>query len=192
MPDYDVENAYKIDGSDSAKEFYGGWAATYDPQRVAETYLAHSRDDTPILDIGAGTGLVAEHLKGATVDAFDITPEMLKIAQGKGLYRTLIQGDLLSPLPLPDAAYGAVVSCGTFTHGHVGPACFPELLRVTRKGGLFVCGTVPAVFDSMGFGSTLAILQAAGHITPISYTQIEIYDRDDHSHAGDIMVFRKS
>ena len=138
---------------------------------------------------------MAEHLKGETVDAFDITPEMLEIARGKGIYRSLFEGDLLKPLALDDGAYGGVISCGTFTHGHVGPACLPELLRVTRPGALFVCGTIPAVLDGMGFGSALARLQAAGRITPLRFAEIEIYDQKDHPHADDrglVMVFRKT
>ncbi|MEL6169215.1 MAG: class I SAM-dependent methyltransferase [Pseudomonadota bacterium] len=205
MPNYDLDNAYDIDGPDSARRLYGDWAETYDdsfgagwgyvaPRRIAEIYLAEG-GDTPILDIGAGTGLVAEYLGGATVDAFDITPEMLEVARGKGIYRELIEGDLLKPLNLADAAYGGVISCGTFTHGHVGPACLPELLRVTRPGALFVCGTIPAVLDGMGFGSALAQLQAAGRITPLRFVEIEIYEGADHPHAADrglVMVFRRA
>lgn len=204
MADYDLDNAYEIDGPASAKALYGDWAATYDdsfgagwgfaaPRLIAELFLSESGDDMPILDIGAGTGLVAEHLGGAAVDAFDITPEMLEIARGKGIYRNLIEGNLLAPLDLPDAAYGGVISCGTFTHGHVGPACLPELLRVTRPGALFVCGTIPAVMDGMGFGSALATLQASGRISPLRFAEIKIYDKDDHPHAQDrglVMIFR--
>ena len=205
MADYDLENAYEIDGPESAKALYGKWAETYDssfgdawgfvaPRLIAELYLAESNGDEPILDIGAGTGLVTEHLQNATVDAFDITPQMLEIARGKGIYRTLIEGDLLAPMDLPDESYGGVISCGTFTHGHVGPACLPELLRITRRGGLFVCGTIPAVFDGMGFGSALARLQASGAITPLRFAEIEIYDQKHHDHADDrglVMIFRK-
>ena len=206
MHDYDLDNAYEIDGPESAKRLYGDWAKRYDdsfgsdwsyvaPKRIAEIYLAEGGADTPILDIGAGTGLVAEHLQGAEVDAFDITPEMLDVARGKGIYRNLIEGDLLQPLPLDDAAYGGVISCGTFTHGHVGPACLPELVRVTRRGALFVCGTIPAVLDGMGFGSALAGLQAAGLISPLRFVETDIYHGADHSHANDrglVMVFRKT
>ncbi len=206
MPDYDLDNAYEINGPQDAKRLYGEWAQTYDssfgegwgfiaPRLIAELYLSESAGDEPILDIGAGTGLVTEHLKGAATDAFDITPQMLDIARNKGIYRNLIEGDLLAPLPLPDDSYGGVISCGTFTHGHVGPACLPELLRVTRPGGLFVCGTVPAVFDVMGFGSTLGQLQAAGAISPLRFAEIAIYDQNHHDHADDrglVMIFRKA
>ena len=147
-----------------------------------------------ILDAGAGTGLVGAHLQGLTVDAFDITPEMLAEAKAKGLYRDYILGDLTKPIALPDATYGAVISCGTFTHGHVGPECLPELLRITKPGALFVCGTIPAVLDGAGFGSALAKLVALGQIEPVRYRDIPIYEDAEHPHKDDrglVIVFRK-
>lgn len=206
MPDYDLDRAYELKGGDDAQRLYGEWAKTYDdsfgegwgyvaPRRIAEIYRGEMGDgDQPILDLGAGTGLVAEHLRGLTVDALDITPEMLRIAEGKDLYRRLIEADATAPLPFEDGAYGGVVSCGTFTHGHVGPGCLPELLRVTRPGGLFACGTIAAVLDGAGFGSALARLVAQGAIEPVRFREIEIYDRADHPHAADrglVIVFRR-
>lgn len=204
MPDYDLDNAYDINGPDEARALYGKWAETYDqsfgagwgyiaPREIARIYLSETDGDTPLLDIGAGTGLVAEHLEGMQTDALDITPEMLAIARTKGLYRTLITADLTRPLALPDDAYGGVISCGTFTHGHVGPECLPELLRITRPGALFVCGTIAPVLDGLGFGSALARLVAEGRITPVRFVDIAIYEGAEHPHAGDrglVMVFR--
>jgi SAM-dependent methyltransferase len=204
--DYDLDEAYEIHGPDDAKALYGDWAATYDesfgqgwgyvaPQRMAEIYLDEmNAENAPILDIGAGTGLIAEHLGGQPADAFDITPQMLEEAAPKGLYRQTILGDLTKPLELEDDSYGGVISCGTFTHGHVGPECLPELLRVTRPDALFVCGTIPSVYDQMRFGSTLADLVAEGRITPLRFRKIAIYENADHPHAEDlglVMVFRK-
>ena len=82
---------------------------------------------------------------------------------------------------------------GVFTHGHVGPEVFPELLRVARPGALFVCGVIPPVFDGAGFGSRLALFTAHGMITPVSFHDIPIYENADHDHAQDrglVMVFR--
>jgi len=200
-----LQAAYSLTSVDEAKALYGNWAATYDssfgaglgyvaPREVARVFRKVAEADTPILDVGAGTGLIAEHLGGLTVDALDITPEMLDVAAQKGLYRNLIKADVLQTLPMEDGHYGGVISSGTFTHGHVGPACLPELLRVTRPGALFACGCVPAVYDGMGFGSTLAILNAQGRISDLSFCDIPIYEGVDHAHAHDrglVMVFRK-
>lgn len=203
---YVLDEAYRIDGPEEAQRMYGAWAATYDasfgkgwgyiaPREIARILKAElTEEDEPVLDIGAGTGLVAEHLRGLFVDALDITPEMLQVARAKRLYRALIEADLTRPLDIADAQYGAVISCGTFTHGHVGPECLPELLRVTRPGALFVCGTIPAVLDGAGFGSALAGLVAARRIEPVRFRDIPIYEGADHGHKDDrglVMVFRR-
>jgi SAM-dependent methyltransferase len=197
MPDYDLDRAYEIHGAEDARRLYGDWARTYDdsfgagwgyvaPREIARLFRAEMAEaDQPVLDLGAGTGLVAEHLRGLTVDALDVTPQMLEIARGKALYRSLIEADATKPLPMADGAYGGVVSCGTFTHGHVGPECLPELLRVTRPGALFCCGTIPAVLDGAGFGSALARLVARGAVEPVRFREIVIYEGADHPHAGD-------
>ena len=203
--DYDLDDAYQIKGSEDARRVYGEWAENYDqsfgtawgyiaPREIAAILKDEITPDAEILDIGAGTGLVAEHLRGLTVDALDITPEMLEVARGKGLYRHLMLDDLTRMLDIPDASYDAVISCGTFTHGHVGPECFPELLRITRPGAVFACGTIGPVLDGAGFGSALARLVAQGLITPIAWRDIPIYEGADHPHKDDrglVMVFRK-
>ena len=208
MPDrdYDLDRAYEIDGPEDARRLYGDWAATYDdhfgagwgyvaPREIAALYRAEMRPgDQPVLDAGGGTGLLAEHLRDLIVDAIDITPEMLAEAERKGLYRRRVLGDLLGPLEFADGEFGGVISCGTFTHGHVGPACLEELLRVTRPGALFCCGTIPAVLDGAGFGSALAQLVARGRIEPVRYREIAIYEGADHPHKDDrglVIVFRR-
>ena len=54
-------------------------------------------------------------------------------------------------IPLENNTIGSVVSTGTFTHGHVGPESFDELLRVTKPGGLFVISINSKVFLKNGF-----------------------------------------
>lgn len=205
--DYDLDSAYAIRTPTDARRVYDDWAATYDesfarawgyaaPRRIAAIFLAEGGAAAqPVLDIGAGTGLMAEALPGLGIDGIDISPEMLTRAAAKGLYRARIEADLTAALPLPDAAYGGFVSCGTFTHGHVGAACLPELLRVAATGALFCCGTRPAVYDAMGFGSALALAAARGQITPPRFHEIDIYEGATHDHSADtglVMVFRRS
>jgi SAM-dependent methyltransferase len=202
---YDLDKAYEIHGPDDARRMYGDWAPTYEesfaqawgyiaPREIAAILRAEIAPEAEILDIGAGTGLVAEHLRGLTVDGLDITAEMLEIARPKGLYRNLIVEDLTKALDIPDHSYDAVISCGTFTHGHVGPECLPELLRITRPGAVFGCGTIGPVLDGAGFGSALARLVAHGRITPVDWRDIPIYEGATHPHTDDrglVMVFRR-
>ncbi|MEM8813926.1 MAG: methyltransferase domain-containing protein [Pseudomonadota bacterium] len=204
--DYDLDNAYEIKKPEDAKNLYDDWAETYDssfaedwgyvaPAAIAGIFKELAApENSPILDIGAGTGLVAAALDGMMVDGIDISAEMLAIAASKGLYRNRYEADLTKPLALANGTYGGFVSCGTFTHGHVGPECLPELLRVAKPGALFCCGTIPAVYDGAGFGSAFARLVAAKRITPVDFREIGIYQDAGHDHAKDrglVAVFRK-
>ena len=204
MSDHNLDTAYKINGASDAKALYDSWATTYDssfgeahgyiaPREIAAVFRAHQNGNEPILDIGAGTGLVAESLPGLTVDGIDISEGMLTQAEAKGLYRNRILADLTQTLPMDDNSYGGFVSCGTFTHGHVGPEVLPELLRIARPGALFACGVIPPVFDGAGFGSRLALMVAHKLITPVEFVDIPIYENANHAHANDrglVMIFR--
>ncbi len=205
MPKPDLDSAYALGDADETREFYSEWAETYDasfaeargyasPREVARVFRAASGDNGPILDIGAGTGLLGEALKGAVIDAIDLSPEMLRVAEGKGVYRRLFAGDLTGPLDIASETYGGLVSTGTFTHGHVGAVCLPELWRIARPGALFVCTVIAEVLDSAGFGSALAQMVARDEITPVRFREFEIYDKPGSDHSGDmglIMSFRK-
>jgi SAM-dependent methyltransferase len=190
-----LDSAYGLAGPEDAARFYRGWSASYDgdvgelgylyPARIAALYLAEGGTG-PVLDAGAGTGLIAAALPGLEVDGIDISADMLAVARAKGRGRSHIVADLLQPLPLPDAAYAGVVSAGTFTHGHVGPAALPELLRVARPGALFVLGIKDRFLDAAGFGSAFARLVAAGRIAPVRFRVMGIYaDGATHAHRDD-------
>lgn len=205
MPKPDLDNAYSLGDAKETKEFYGEWAETYDssfadargyasPREVARVFRAAEGDNTPVLDIGAGTGLLGQALDGVVVDGIDLSPDMLAVARKKGVYRRLMTGDLTGPLDIPSDSYGGLVSTGTFTHGHVGAVCLPELWRIARPDALFVCTVIADVLDSAGFGSALAQMVARGQITPVRFHEFNIYDKAEGDHADDtalIMQFRK-
>lgn len=214
MPEtkHSLDGAYALQSPEDNLRYYGEWANEYDrefaeahgyaaPRRIAEAMLRERGPaDTPILDIGAGTGLVAEALAAglgpeAEIDGIDISARMLAVAEGKGLYRRLIEADLTRPLDIADGTYGALVSSGTFTHGHVGPDVLPEILRIARPGALCVFGVKREVYDEERFGSAFAVLVAEGRIEPMRFETIRIYDREDHDHGQDIgltTIFRKA
>lgn len=201
-----LKRAYAVRTPEDSAALYRDWAPSYDetfaqahgyvaPREVARVFRAEAGEGAqPVLDIGAGTGLLGAELAGLTVDAVDISQEMLDVAGAKGLYRRRIRADLTQPLDLPHAAYGGFVSSGTFTHGHVGPACLPELMRVARPDALFVLGIRPAAFDEAGFGSAFAALVADGAITPVDFRRLRVYEDAEHDHAADTYltaVFRR-
>jgi predicted TPR repeat methyltransferase len=165
----DLENAYALNGPQDCARLYADWAASYDagfasnmdyrlPAHVAAAFLAHGGSG-PILDVGAGTGLLAEHLRasGCTsqIDALDLSPEMLAIAARKRLYSGLFAADVTLSLNLPHR-YAGITSSGTFTHGHVGPAALDQLEQIALPGALFALSINAGVYTAMGFDAALA------------------------------------
>ena len=160
------DDAYSLKTPEDSIKLYKKWAQTYDedfalnsnylsPKKISIFFNKHARNtDSPILDVGAGTGLVGEYLYktgNKKIIGIDISPEMLEKAKLKKCYSSLIQADVTKKIPLKSNSIGAVVSAGTFTHGHVGPEALNELLRVTRRGGLFVLSINSKVFINAGF-----------------------------------------
>ena len=195
-----LDDAYAVETPADNIKLYRDWAETYDrefaaprgyiyPVRIAEIYsqLA-SAHHQPILDVGAGTGLVAEALAvhtSAPIDGIDISQEMLDVSETKGLYRQLIRADLTGDLDIASNSYGAIVSAGTFTLGHVGPEALYKLLHIAKPGAFFVIGINGIAFDKYGFGSTIAMLSADAMITDLNFYHTQYYDNAKDEHAGD-------
>ena len=161
-----LNDAYALKTPEDSIKLYKKWAQTYDsdfaldssyqsPKKISSFFEKYSKNtDTPILDVGAGTGLVGEllNVKGKKeIIGIDISSEMLDQAKLKDCYTSLIEADITRKIPLKNNSIGAVVSAGTFTHGHVGPEAFDELLRITKPGGLFVLSINSKVFIKGGF-----------------------------------------
>ena len=104
-------------------------------------------EDSRILDVGAGTGLVAEALakrKFTNIDALDASEAILKEAEKKEIYKNCYV-DVLGPnrrLKLEDNHYDAAIASGVFTLHHVkAEGAMDEMARVVKSGGL-VCFTI--------------------------------------------------
>ena len=160
------DDAYSLKTPKDSKKLYKKWAKTYDkdfainsnylsPKKISGFFNKYvTNADTPILDVGAGTGLIGEYLYkigNKKIIGIDISSEMLEQAKLKGCYSSLIVADITKKIPLKNNSIGAVVSAGTFTHGHVGPDVFDELLRIIKPGGLFVLSINSKIFIKNGF-----------------------------------------
>lgn len=204
QPSDKLDAAYALKTADDNRRLYAGWAATYDadfaqragyrlPEAVAAAF-ATAGGAGPVLDVGAGTGLVAERLAArglGLVDGTDISAEMLEVARAKRHYRNLILGDVLKGLPIADNTYAGVVSAGTFTLGHLGPEALPELLRVAAPRALFALSINAAHFAAEGFGPALEALPVTG----LRLDDVPIYEGGDGAHGADrafIALFRKA
>jgi len=177
-----LREAYGLVTEADTLAFYDRWADEYDaqlerglryiaPSELARTLAKHQAvADTPILDIGCGTGLTGCCLNAigfSIIDGLDFSAAMLRKAQEKGVYRKLIEADLNAPLALGDGAYGAAISSGTFTLGHVGPGPIDELLRVLAPGAFFACTVHSKIWQSEGFSTKFDALQSAGIVRTV-------------------------
>lgn len=204
--DPDLESAYALGSKEDNQRLYARWAESYDaefiskmdyrlPFEVARAY-ALAQGAGPVLDVGAGTGAVAEHLLrfGVTkVDGTDISDEMLDVAAEKRLYQRVFQGDVTTRLDASDDTYCGVVSAGTFTLGHVGPDAIDELLRIAKSGALFVLSINKAHYETAGFAEKMVSIK--GKIENLSLKDVAIYGPNSTGpHALDrayIVQFRK-
>ncbi|MDP7151942.1 MAG: class I SAM-dependent methyltransferase [Paracoccaceae bacterium] len=202
-----LEGAYALSSPDDNIDYYRSFAAHYDkvfardmgfnlPQAVASQFSKLAKPtDRPVADLGCGTGIVATLFsKDTIVDGFDISPEMLAIAAEKRRYRNLIQIDLTAPGPDWPSDYGAVVSSGTFTHGHLGPDALETAIGLGRAGCLFVLSINKAHYSAMGFEKRINQLAANGRIKDLTLSKVPIYLDNTHDHAADMAMlccFRK-
>ena len=204
-----LENAYKLSTPEDNVDYYDAFASTYDmdfadalgwhyPAAIAAAYRdAASKSDTPIADIGCGTGLVASalNLPREEVDGIDISDEMLRVAEEKQLYRSLYKVDLTKALDEIANDYGAVLSAGTFTSGHLGPEPLESLLGIARAGALFVIGVKKAYFQEADFEPVLRKMEAGGRIKDLQVAEVPMYAKTGHDHSADTafaLIYRKA
>jgi SAM-dependent methyltransferase len=210
MAEPDLHAAFALRTPEDCLRLYRNWAASYDagfaagmdyrlPAHVAGAFLAGGGTG-PVLDVGAGTGLVGAALRGlgwaGEIDGIDLSPQMLDRAREKQVYRDLIEADVTRPLPLPGGYHG-VVSSGTFTHGHVGPEALGPMLAVAAPGALFALSVNLRVWMAAGFEPALAGL--ADQVRDMQQIEVAVYGASaaqmDPDHAGDramIVLFRKT
>lgn len=200
-----LDAAYDLSGPESVRELYAAWADTYDTafadergydlHRKIARYFVGAGGRSPVLDVGAGTGLVGEVLTAQgvrPVDGTDISEEMLAVARAKGCYRRCFSSDITEPLPLADDSYAGIVSAGTFTLGHLGPEPLEELLRITQPGGVLAITVNAEHWEAARFGA--AFEKLAPLIDGLHRARVAIYaEGAAHDHAADlgyIVTFR--
>ncbi|MBC6441416.1 MAG: class I SAM-dependent methyltransferase [Rhodospirillales bacterium] len=144
-----LHRLYNATNLDELREAYDAWAKTYDrqimvdygwsgPRLLIERVRPLLADEAAIMDAGAGTGavgLAARQAGFTTLDAMDLSLEMLEIAREHGVYRNIRAGMLGEALDYGTDSYDAVLSAGVFTPGHAPPGSFDELCRIVKPGG---------------------------------------------------------
>ena len=190
MKVYSRDGAYTLANSADHRDYYDKWAKTYDQDFAEETNYIYPRKicdilnmrsvakDLTIADIGCGTGLIGAELqdKKCVIDGFDISGGMLEEARKKGVYRDLIRLDPKNEKDYPSIVYSAVVSCGTFTLGHLGPDVLKKMLKLCQDQALCVIGVNLEHFETLGFQSTFTELQSQNKIANLEIISVPIYE----------------
>ena len=92
----------------------------------------HYAPDTKLLDVGCGTGWLAEHFADYT--GVDGSPDAVLAATEKG--RNVVLHDLAQPLAFDDASFGGAVLKDVLEHVPDPVATVREVHRVLAPGGL--------------------------------------------------------
>ena len=185
-----LDRAYDLKSVDEVRDLYSDWAESYDsnigdeqgyvtPRRCAEALARHCPLDGVVLDMGCGTGLSGKALRDcgfATIDGFDLTPEMLALAREKGVYRDLRQVDMTGALPYDAASYDAIVLCGVIGQQHAPPDRLAVLLDVVKDGGYCAFSLNDHAYSEADGANPKAIEQLVGDGV------IEIVEKDYGDH----------
>lgn len=156
-----LHRAYQAGSSQETAEVYDDWADEYEqhmknigythPAVVASMVARHvAASGEPVLDAGAGTGVLGEILNALGFDnlsGLDASQGMLKLAGLKKNYRDLSQQFLGEQLSFEDDFFALVASSGVFTQGHAPLDGLDELIRVTRPGGWLVFSIARTYLD---------------------------------------------
>ncbi len=149
---YDAQRlaAVRTERAAVAERYFADHAAEWDAIRsrhipeseveAAMLALMHNRRLGHLLDIGTGTGRMAEIFAPSVrrITALDRSPEMLRIARAKLADQLvpidLVQGDFLD-LPLADASIDSIVVHQALHFAHEPDRVIAEASRVLRGGG---------------------------------------------------------
>jgi predicted TPR repeat methyltransferase len=171
-----LEKVYNARDMEELAEGYDAWAEDYDTDLMSFGYKIPAvtsgfvgryvqADGAPLLDAGAGTGIMGETLKllGYTrLVAIDLSKGMLAQASKKEIYEALHRMTLGETLDFPDDTFAATIATGVFTAGHAPPHAFDELVRITRPGGHIIFSVRADTYLEQGFKEKQDALETDG------------------------------
>ena len=206
-PEQLLAHAYALQSNDPDEtlKLYADWAETYDqsmieglsyrsPQRIATlAAMTEARRDVRVLDVGCGTGLLARCLRAQgfnRVDGLDFSAPMLQVALREGRIDEAFLRDLNEGIEMGSECYDMLVSTGTFTHGHVGAGCLPELMKLLVPEGCLICTVHRDVWVEGGFGTALEALTEAG-VAAIRSREADCLFEDEGEPSGWYLVVEK-
>ena len=151
MADKFLDKVYDLGGNDP-RDIYAKWSGTYDSEVSSHGYATPARcakalsqfvpdliED--VLDYGCGTGLSGEALRAegfVNLHGFDISKEMLALADDKSIYSTLTCFDPEDGPPIPKGQFQTIAAIGVIGVGAAPLSTFDLLMDLLPPEGLFV------------------------------------------------------
>ena len=198
------DEAYQLATPADHRRYYDDWASNYEkdfveasgyayPERIAALFSRISiSGGGHIVDIGCGTGVVGAALRRcgvtAPVDGIDISQGMLDVAHEKEVYDGLYCADLTAPETLPDKTYAAMISTGTFTHGHLGPDALANLFDIAAPGCFALIGINAMHFEDSAFAPAFDGWVESNFISGLDWHMLEIYADAEHADTDSLMA----
>ena len=115
------------------------------PERLQEMIQSAIGDvsNLGIVDLGCGTGLAGAALKehAGRLVGIDLSPEMLELAQGRGVYDSLETAEIIEWLTQTEERFDLIVACDSLVYfGDLLPVVAAAAARL-RRGGLLAFTT---------------------------------------------------
>ena len=115
---------------------------------------------------------------------------MLAVALRESRIDEAFLRDLNEGIEMGSECYDMLVSTGTFTHGHVGAGCLPELMKLLVPEGCLICTVHRDVWVEGGFGTALEALTEAG-VAAIRSREADCLFEDEGEPSGWYLVVEK-
>jgi predicted TPR repeat methyltransferase len=198
-----LRTVYDLANQAETNAYYTAWAATYDeeltrngyrsPKRCAEALARFVALDTPVLDVGCGTGISGEALAGAgytNISGQDVNAEMLDRARHLDHYRELWVADLDDPFPFDPGTYGALAAIGVIGVGAAPASLLVEALGALAPGGHLVLSYNDQALATPEFADALGLAVASGSAEEMFAERGPHFDALDSS--STVYVLRKN
>jgi len=182
------------------EHYYDYWAKNYDedirnwdykaPKEAASQLAPHLPNGARVLDVGCGTGLVAEallELCGCWIKGIDISEASLEIAERRSVYRELQRCNLQQlPLPLEKDSFDAAISIGVMTYIADPATLLADLCRIVRSDGHILFTHRDDNWRKQGFNKLMKEIEARNLWKVLHISEPRAYLPANEDFASDI------
>jgi len=191
------------------ENFYNDWAGRYDetmnnnmaPVNSRSTQLLakymEKKDGMTILDIPCGTGLTGQALveTGFTsIDGYDLSEGMIKIAKQKKIYRKLSKGCISDKEKLNclDQTYDGLICVLGISHGHIEyDNALREFIRVLKPNGYMVYIINLSSYDIIEVLKFQTMLMEQKKVDLVLFEKDKYYEKDEGKYVDCLLCVMK-